>query len=199
MRNNALVRTLQEVSGASVVIDSSKVGLRLKYLLHNPELDVRVLRLFRDGRGVALTHTNPAEFADATDPRLRSGGSGEVRPDYRLSMEQAALLWRRSNEEADQVTAALNASQCMRLRYEDLCLRPSETVRQVCHFLGISPQTVEENFRARKLQHVVGNGMRFDSTSEIRFDERWKTHLSADDLRTFDRIAGKLNRKYGYV
>ncbi|HTG45011.1 MAG TPA: sulfotransferase [Verrucomicrobiae bacterium] len=198
-RNTALVGSLLGVSGAKVIIDSSKVGLRLKYLLRNRSLDVRVLRLFRDGRGVSLTHTNPAEFADATDPRLRSGGTGIVRPDFRLSMHEAAWLWRRSNEEADRATAALDSSQCMPLRYEDLCLRPSETVGQICHFLGISSQAVEENFRARKHQHVVGNGMRFDTTSELRADERWKNHLSPDDLKTFDRVAGNLNRQYGYI
>jgi hypothetical protein len=198
-RNAALVSTLLEVSGAAIIIDSSKVGLRLKYLLRNPELDVRVLRLVRDGRGVSLTHTNPAQFADAAEPRLRSGGSGVLRPDFRLPMQEAALLWRRSNEEADRVTSRLHPSRCLEVRYEQLCQDPASTLQSICRFLEIEPPPLGNDFRRRKPQHVVGNGMRFDTTSEIRLDERWKTHLTPEDLKTFDRIAGDLNRQYGYA
>jgi hypothetical protein len=198
-RNAALVGALIEESGAKIIIDSSKLGLRLKYLLSNRDLDVRVLRLIRDGRGVSLTHTSPAEFADAADPRLRSGGSGLVRPNFRLPIHEAALLWRRSNEEADCVTASLGKSVCMEVRYEQLCQHPDETLQSICRFLEISPMPVGNDFRQRKQQHIVGNGMRFDTSSEIRLDERWKTQLSENDLRVFNRVSGDLNRKYGYV
>ena len=196
-RNSALVKTLLQVSGADLIVDSSKVGLRLKYLLRNPDLEVRVLRLVRDGRGVALTHTNPAEFADAANPELRSGGTGG--PGHRgLSMADAAELWRRSNEEADRVTATLRPAQWLEVRYEQLCQRPAETLRAIGDFLELPPQPVGESFRARQPQHVVGNGMRFDTHAEVRLDERWKTHLTAGDLEIFNRVAGELNRKHGY-
>jgi hypothetical protein len=197
-RNAALVETLLEVSQARVLVDSSKTGLRLKYLLRNPRLDVRVLRLFRDGRGVSLTHTNPAEFADASAPHLRSGGTGG--PGHTgLSMREAAALWKDSNAEADRITATLPASQCLTIRYEELCQNPAGTMAVICRFLELEPYDPGRDFRARKQQHVVGNGMRMDTTSEIRHDERWKTHLSAEDLKTFDRVAGDLNRHYGYT
>src|SRR5262245_9109598 len=77
--NGALVRSLLEETGKRVVVDSSKIGIRLKYLLLNPELDVRVIRLVRDGRAVALTYTDPAEYADASNPARRGGGSGGSR------------------------------------------------------------------------------------------------------------------------
>jgi hypothetical protein len=41
-----------------VLVDSSKVGIRLKYLLRIPEIDIRVIRVIRDGRAVALTYTD---------------------------------------------------------------------------------------------------------------------------------------------
>jgi hypothetical protein len=40
--------------------------------------------------------------------------------------------------------------------------------------------------------------MRFDSTSVVRLDERWRTALNDEQLRMFDSIAGDLNRRYGY-
>jgi hypothetical protein len=87
----------------------------------------------------------------------------------------------------------------MEVRYEQICQRPNETLKSICQFLEISPMEVGNDFRQRKPQHVVGNGMRFDTTSEIRLDERWKTHLTSENLQIFDCIAGDLNRKYGYV
>lgn len=196
-RNAALVETLQEVSGARVVIDSSKTGLRLKYLLRNSALEVRVIRLLRDGRGVSLTHTNPGEFADASAPHLRSGGTGG--PGHTgLSMQEAASLWKDSNAEADRITTTLGPAQCLTIRYEELCATPAKTMRAVCEFLDLDPFDPGTNFRARKQQHVVGNGMRMDASSEIRHDERWRTHLTPEQLNVFNEVAGVLNRRYGY-
>lgn len=196
-RTAALVRSLLSISGAKLVVDSSKHPLRLKYLLRNPALDIRVIRLIRDGRAVSLTYLNEWEFADASDPALRGGGSGARRPPARRTMSEAAREWRRSQEAAECVLAPLPRSQWIEVRYEDLCSAPRPVLEELCRFLGLDPAQVTLDFRS-KPQHVVGNGMRLDRTSEIRLDERWKTHLSAEDLRVFDRIAGKLNRKYGY-
>ena len=65
-------------------------------------------------------------------------------------------------------------------------------------FLDLDPDKVRLDFRA-VTQHVIGNGMRMDSSSEISLDERWKSNLSRDDLRVFDATAGDLNRRYGYT
>jgi hypothetical protein len=143
-RNTALVSTISELSKVQVVVDSSKIGLRLKYLLKNPELDVKVIRLIRDGRAVALTYMNPADFADAKDPALRAGGTGGDRSNERLSMEKAAYQWRRCMEEAQYALKWL------------------------------------------------------DNTTQVVLDERWRTVLTKYDLRTFDHIAGPINRLYGY-
>lgn len=83
------------------------------------------------------------------------------------------------------------------MRYEELCRDPLATLKRLAGFLDLDPDQVTLDFRA-KTQHVIGNGMRMDTTSEIRLDERWKEHLTEEDLRVFDEIAGPLNRKYGY-
>ena len=197
-RNLALIESLLSVTEARVVVDSSKVALRLKYLLRIPSLDVRVVRVIRDGRAVSLTYMDDWTFADAADPAHRGGGSGTRRTPPRRSMADAANEWKRSNEASDCLVARLPRSQWMEVRYEDLCADPESTLRRLAIFLGLNPDRVVLDFRSRE-QHVIGNGMRMDATSEIRLDERWKSHLSANDLRVFDQVAGDLNRKYGYV
>jgi len=175
-RNAALVDALCEVSGARVIIDSSKVALRLKYLLRNPALSVRVIRLIRDGRGVALTY-------------IEERG---------LKMAEAAHEWRRSNEEAEHLLAGMDPSRWVEVRYERLCAEPERTLRRLFAFLGVDPSKGTLDFRSVE-HHVIGNSMRLDRCSEIRLDERWRSVLTAEDLRAFDAVAGKMNKRYGYA
>lgn len=197
-RNLALIESVQAATGASIVVDSSKIALRLKYLLRIKSLDIKIVRCLRDGRAVSLTYVDDWAFADSTDPALRGGGTGLKRPSVRQNMADAANEWKRSNEAADCLLQQLPRAQWTEVRYEELCANPKETLGRLCTFLGLDPARANLEFRARP-QHVIGNGMRFDTTSEIRLDERWKTHLSPEDLETFDRVAGDLNRRYGYI
>lgn len=196
-RNASLVSTITELTNAQAVVDSSKTALRLKYLLQNSELDVKVIRLIRDGRAVALTYMDPANFADAKDPTLRSGGTGGDRQNERLAMAQAAHLWRRCNEEAQHLLKKINQSQWFEVHYEDLCTNTDNTLDSLLRFLGLEPEKRVKNFRSVE-HHIIGNGMRLDTTPEIRLDERWRDVLNKKDLETFNRIAGTINRGYGY-
>ncbi len=196
--NHALMASVLEETGRSVIVDSSKIGLRLKYLLRNPALDVRVVRLVRDGRGVALTYLDPGRFADASDPLRRGGGAGTLRAPTHRSMADAASEWRRSNEEAEAVLAQVSRSQWTEVRYERLCTEPTTTLASVFSFLGVQADVTISDFRARP-HHVIGNGMRLDTMSEIRLDERWKAELSPSDLDVFQSVAGATNRRLGYA
>jgi hypothetical protein len=197
-RNLALVETLCELTGARMIVDSSKVALQLKYLLRNPAFDIKVIRLIRDGRAVALTYTDPAAFADAQDPSLRAGGCGVTRSGKRLSLAQAARQWRRGNEEAENLLATLDPSRWTSIRYEDLCASPRDALADIFTFLGLDPGKAAADFRSVE-HHILGNGMRLDAASAVRLDERWKSVLTEDDLHVFQSVAGNLNRRYGYV
>lgn len=196
-RTAALVSTIAELTKAQVVVDSSKTGLRLKYLLKNPDLDVKVIRLIRDGRAVALTYMNPADFADAKEPELRSGGTGVNRSNERLSMEKAAYKWRRCMEEAQNMLNRLRKSQWLEVHYEDLCADTDNMLNSIFRFLDLEPEKRIKDFRSIE-QHVIGNGMRLDTTSQVLLDERWKIILNEEDLKTFDQIAGAMNHQCGY-
>jgi hypothetical protein len=194
--NAQLTKVVCRLTSKELVVDSSKIAIRLKYLLRNPALDVRVLRVIRDGRAVMLTHMDPARFADARDERLRGGGSGGDRVEERLSAAEAALEWRRSNEEAACVLHGLHRDAWREVRYESLCADPQTTLRPILGWLGVDPGAPVA--LARDIYHVIGNGMRLDSTREVRLDDRWRTVLESKALGTFDRVAGDLNRRLGY-
>lgn len=197
-RNVALASTVCEIAKAQFVVDSSKVGLRLKYLLRHPELDVKVIRLIRDGRAVALTYMDPGEFADAQDTDSRAGGMGGDRKGERLSMREAAYEWRRCMEEAEHILRRLGESQWTEVRYEDVCASPGATLGRLHKFLDVTSDRQPKEFRSVE-QHVIGNGMRLDTTSEVRQDERWREILTEHDLRVFAAAAGEVNHRYGYT
>jgi hypothetical protein len=196
-RNAALAASVCEVAGKPVIADSSKIALRAKFLLRNPELDVRIVRIIRDGRAVMLTYMYPFEYADSRDPQRRAGGTGEPYPGQYATPHEAAYRWRRSNQEAEALVRQLDRSRWLEVRYEQLCSQPRPTLRRIAAFLGVDPAAATLDYRAAT-PHVVGNGMRMDPTAEIRLDDRWRSVLTADDLNVFDRVAGDLNRRYGY-
>jgi hypothetical protein len=195
--NGALVRGLLDLTGKAVIVDSSKMALRLKYLLRNPDLDVRVVRLIRDGRAVSLTYMDPAHFADARDPGLREGGMGGDRAWQRLSMTSAAHEWRRSNEEAECLLKGLDPSRWTEVRYEEVCTDTERTLARLFSFLGLDPSRGARSLRSFD-HHIVGNGMRLDTTTEVRLDERWRSVLTPRDLEDFESEAGPLQRRLGY-
>lgn len=196
-KNTALLDCVARRAGNKIVVDSSKIGIRLKYLLRNRHLNVKVIRLVRDGRAVALTYKNPAQFADAKDPSLREGGMGGQRENERLSTRQAAHEWLRSNEEAESVLKTIDKSRYITVKYEDLCLKTDDVLEQVFGFLDVDPKRHDSAFKTIE-HHVIGNGMRLDSTNVIKLDDRWTEAMTPQDLQEFDEIGGEKNRELGY-
>ena len=180
-----------------VIVDSSKIGIRLKFLMKNPQLDIKTIRLVRDGRAVSLTYMDPGNFADAETTELRGGGHGGGRDSERLPLDQAAREWRRSNEEAEALLRGQDRLRWMAVRYEALCSEPEKTLKEIFAFIGVTSNHVNLNFRSVE-HHVVGNGMRLDNSSEIRTDDRWKFHLTESQIAVFAHLAGNMNKSLGY-
>ena len=169
--NTALVESIRECTGKPVLVDSSKSGVQLKYHLRNPRLDVKLIWLVRDGRGVARSI-------------VRNQGA---------SLEQGAHEWRRRNEEARSIAQGLEPSRWIQVRYEALCEEPEQTLERLWRFIGVPPAS-----GAPAELHVLGHGSRLKGAAPIRVNERWRAELSAQDLRLFDGVAGALRRELGY-
>ncbi len=195
--NLRLIEALTDLTNTKYVVDSSKIAIRLKFLLQIPELNVRVIHLIRDGRAVALTYMNPAIFADAKNPRMRGGGAGGNRDNEKLNVKNASHQWKRCLEEQENILRELNPNQKIRISYEQLCSEPKQTLSKLFNFLGLEPDKMNFDFRSAE-QHVIGNGMRLDSSSEIKLDERWKSELTKQQLQIFEQFAGQKNNQYGY-
>jgi hypothetical protein len=170
----ALAESVLQCSGKTVLVDSSKSGVQLKYHLRNPRFDVKVLWLVRDGRGTSLSLARNA----------------------RLPLGQAAYQWRRSNEEAALIVRGLDRAQWMQVRYEDLCEAPDRTLSALWQFIGVWAHPAQSATRTER--HVLGHRSRLHGGSGIRLDEKWRKQLSQADLQVFEEVAGRLNRELGY-
>ena len=133
------------------------------------------LYLQRDGRGV----TNSYVKHDGVD------------------YDGAIAYWHKAVTELQQMRSTLADSQVYDLLYEDLGREPERRLAEICSWLGIDELDHATSFSAES-QHVLGNSMRLNNVSEIRFDEAWRSKLTPENLSAFGQHAGDLNRSLGY-
>jgi hypothetical protein len=169
----ALVESVTECTGKPVLVDSSKTGVQLKYHLRNPSLEVKAIGLVRDGRGVALS----------------------IARNQSTTFPTGAQEWRRTNEEAQAIAGRIGP-RWLQLKYEALCEDPQGTLNQLWRFMGVAPRALDDC--PEPAAHVLGHGSRLGGSKKIHNSEKWRKELSTADLRSFETIAGPLNRRLGY-
>lgn len=158
------------------LVDSSKTWFRMKLLyLWQPE-SVKIIYLVRDGRGVIASHIRKTKVA----------------------AREAALSWDRTQRINLMMLQTIPAKHKRIVRYEDLTAAPEATLAEMCHWLGLAFETDMLHFRRTIHHNLSGNRMRLGSEEKIVNLERWRAELSAQDVHTFDRIAGRMNRYFGY-
>jgi hypothetical protein len=173
--NVALMRAVLAQTGAVVFFDATKLLTRLTYLLSIPELDVRVVRLVRDVRGVAAS-------------AKRRGASPLT----------AAQVWHNDQVAIDRALSKLSPDRHLLVRYEQLCADPQDTLVRLWAFCGVQPLAPPTTLRSRE-HHVIGNSMRIAETITIRVDDSWRTRLSEEEQRRILGFAGGMNRAVGYA
>ena len=175
-RNAALVDSVLEVTGKKVFVDTSKGRHKLEPLRRFSGLDIRIIHLVRDARGVVAS-------------MLRHGRS--------LDAGEAARNWRKWHEKLRCSMGSFPQSCVTTLRYEDLCSDADLAMDRVCRFCGVDPDARVTDYRAAP-HHIIGNSMRLRDKSEIVLDERWRRELDPDQLREIRRVTGAGRRRHGY-
>lgn len=185
-----------EVAGASTVVDSSKHASTAFVLHRRRDLDLRVVHLLRDSRGVAYSWTKDV-------PRPERGPGGEVVLMHRYPPWRAALLWDAQN--AGFELLARTSTPVWQLRYEDLLAAPVATTRRLAHYLdlpeaGIDAFLTDTEVRVgRETHQIAGNPMRFhDGTVPLRRDDAWRERLPDRPRRAVTALTAPLMRRYGY-
>ncbi len=171
----ALAKSILDMTGKKVFVDTARDHQRPKYLVSDDGLDVKVIHLIRDPRG------NVASIMSHTG----------------VDVATAAKQWKHYNVEADRVSRYIEPSSWMRVKYEDLCIDPQGTLDEIARFVGVEPAPVSA-YLAGGESHIIGNSMRLRGVEEIRLDEKWRDRLDSQDLETIARISGEASRRFGY-
>jgi len=176
-RNFALSRIITSVQGGSVFLDGSKDAIRLQHFLDSDLWDVSVIFQTRDGRGVINSNMKHREISFVT----------------------AAEDWRRNIEELQRVRERLPDTMVFDLKYESLCRRPGEALRNIYKWLGVSVDLDDVAQIAKDDKHILGNAMRLKALDEIRLDESWREQLSEAAQSQFAKDFAKTNLSLGYL
>jgi hypothetical protein len=191
-RLETLVRAISTESGKRIIVDTSKGGTRGRAYLEaeSPTLEVKVLHIVRDGRGVVLSRKNRES---------RVAGAGGSRPHAAL---RYSLLWVGANL-SYVLLFGLRRDRYLRLRLEDLTRDPDRALERVGAFLGVDVSQIRSQVRAGApfpVGHVIaGNRLRLAGDVRMRPElSDWSRELPRSDQRLFSLVAGWTARLFGY-
>jgi hypothetical protein len=192
-RTQALFEAIRVVSGKSIIVDSSKNPMRAFALSLIPGLNLRLIHLVRDGRGVVWS------YMKAFRQDEKRGVQKDLAP---VPVWQTSLGWCLQNAVAEFVLRQTGAVGT-HIRYEDFVEQPQETLGRIGRISDIDFSSIATDLLHEKemtVGHMIaGNRVRLSGTIRLRPDYDWKAQLSPSDRRTFWFLASPLARRYGYA
>ena len=189
----SVYRAVADASGGSVVVDASKL-VSYGYLLgHADGLDVRVLHLVRDPRGVAHSWRRVRERADRGDGEPAMG---------RESVLRSPVVWDAWNVLAERLWSA-DPSRYVRVRYEDAVTDPIRALAPAIAMVGLDPAAlpVDADGTAHLVvsHTVAGNPVRMTSGAvRLRPDDEWATAMPGPHRAVVTAATAPLLPRYGY-
>jgi Sulfotransferase domain len=184
-------RALAAVTGARLIVDTSKEPHYSYILREATNLDVYFLHLVRDPRAVGYSWRQRR-----IDPGLDGDVARERRGPLRTSLYYAV-----SNTAAEALWS--RDPHYRLLRYEDFVGRPAETLQAIGDLCGedfASAGVLDgKRFTVRSFHSAWGNPNRFEhGTVELRPDERWRSAISVLDRSILTTLLWPFVVHYGY-
>jgi hypothetical protein len=190
----ALYAAIGTVSGAEVVVDSTKRPSLAYILRRAPGIDLRLVHVVRDPRGVVYSWTKQVEMPAGAAPKPYMN---------RRSPRQISRRW---------VTVTLMTALLRRLgvptvlvRYEDLVRQPEAALRRVAAVSTGGPEPDLSGFLTPAgltlgATHTVAGGRVRMRTGlmPLRLDEEWRSALPVSLRRFVSAVTWPLRRRYGY-
>lgn len=191
-----LYAAISEASGAGVVVDASKWPAQALAMARSQQVDVRLLHLVRDVRGVAFSWAK----SGVARPHAVTGRTTMAA----LPVARTAARWSACQVEAEVVGHV--ASSYHRMRYEDLVAAPSAAVLTALESLGLAQEPrslahLDSNTATLGVSHGIGgNPSRFRTgVQALRLDEEWRRAMSPRDRRTATALGLPVLARYDYL
>lgn len=187
-RLGSLYAAILKESGATVIIDSSKVPPYAYVLNSMPDIELYILHVVRDSRAVAYSWTRKKE---------KRISAGEVAHMVRFRPIQSAFVWLVNNTLIGLL--GLSSGRYMRVRYEDFVQDPEKYMFNILEFmgeLGAPSKTDGEEV----IHSVSGNPLRHEhGLIRVVPDLEWMSKMSLMDRLVVDFVTWPLLLKYRYL
>jgi hypothetical protein len=179
-----LFRSIADVSGARVIVDSSKRPSDAAVLGKVPGVSLHIVHLVRDPRAVAYSWSQRQEGID------------------RHGILSSTTSWVGWNVATEDVRRQL-ACPSLLVRYEDFVERPLDALRRIVNLVGEDSASVDTLdpplLRLAPTHTVSGNPSRLRSGPvEITPDQRWVSGLPWWQKAAASAVASPLMGRYGY-
>lgn len=191
-----LYRAVRDVTGASVVVDSSKNAAYARLLAETEGLRLSVVHLVRDSRGVAHS---------LSKRKRRPGTKGRREHFEQRGPLGASTLW----TAAQLMTKSLRrrTSRFATVRYEDFVRAPRSTAEGILGLVGRSNGRgelahVDPAGTVRLGEHhlVASNPNRSERGEiDLREDRAWRRRMGALPRGLVTLLTAPLLRRYGYL
>lgn len=187
-----LYRAVGKVTGARVIVDSSKNPSDAALLRLLPSVDPYFVHLVRDPRAVAYSWQRKRREPDRE-------GQAEM-PTW--SLPKTVLNWDEVNLAAGAVRRKAGRRAIL-LRYQDFVLRPQEAVRRIADLVGEHPNELpfsgERTVDLSTNHTVSGNPSRFRTGRVVlREDDEWIGAQSQADRRLATALTLPLLPGFGF-
>ncbi len=188
-----VLRAVLEVSDKPMIVDTSKHISTALLLRQLPDVDLRILHVVRDPRGVANSWSKII-----TRPEVQ-GGDAEMDTLHpgRIGLRWLWFNWAFSNMDRLGVPTTM-------VRYEDFVQNPAETLDQIFDFAGLEPMAQslfasEEPLILDGGHSVSGNPLRLESKPvQLRVDEQWRTDLDPKMRSLVSAVTRPMLGRYRY-
>jgi Sulfotransferase family len=182
-------RSIVTVTGARVVVDSSRLPIEPVALGLVPGVDARIVQLVRDPRAVVYSWKRGKAITDRD--------TGEHQPKYSAAFSTTSWTARNAVVELLRRRCPVQVAQ-----YDELARDPEKVLRSLAEFAGEPAGDLAfltaDAATMEPTHSVAGNPARLDSGQvSIRPDDEWREKLGRRDRIVGTALALPLLRRYG--
>lgn len=188
-----LYDALAEVTGARVIVDSSKRPSYAAFLRSVPGIDPYYIHLVREPRASAYSWRY----------RRHESSRGEGQEVTRRGALDATLRWDLLNLGSDAIIRRTGANRALRMRYEDFVAQPRQHVELARILVNEPPSDLpfidEHTVRLGANHTIAGNPSRFlTGTIQLKDTREWRQAQTRVDRWLTTAVALPFLRRYGY-
>lgn len=196
--NEELYENILKHSGKKIVFDSSKWPERAELLLNSNKLDITILHLVRNGKGVTWSYRNRHPNPGEKKATWLCGNKWNRYPNF-IKGIKTMHHWLSRNLYIETLRRR-NRVNYIFFRYEDFVKNPEDILSHILKKLKLSFEAQMMNFRNKGDHHQIAGNPRIkkEQSIEIKEDVCWKKDIPLIYRITFDLLFGWLNIYYKF-